>query len=90
MDSFRFTIGKYHINTMQIIISSKKFCACIRLFLIGNLVILQKENLFSIWLISGYLKKLTHKLRILHLEKKGERERNGFKVVKSCHQVTYA
>ena len=74
MDSFRFTIGKYHINTMQIIISSKKFYACIRLFLIGNLVILQKENLFSIWLIQWLFKEANTQIEDFAFRKKrGER-----------------
>ena len=88
MDSFRFTIGKYHINTMQIIISSKKLYACIRLFLIGNLVILQKENLFSIWLIQQLFKEANTEIEDFAFRKKKGDRTKWFKVVKSCHQVT--
>ena len=88
----KFTIGKYHINTMEIN----------KLFRVNIFMPVTKFPHLTIWLFckkrpfrslvssGGFSKKPTAKIGDFALSKKGRAKTRMAKVVKSCHQVTWA
>ena len=73
--SNKYTIDRYHINTMEIIIyimSNKNFYAGIKLSLIGNFI-LQRKPFWIFDELRGLLKEINSKNWGLFVEKKGKR-----------------
>ena len=77
-------------NLLLADIISTQWNACNKVSSLDNLDILQKEANLDFWSVQGaFQRNQQQKLRILHWEK--EREKTGIaKVVKCCHQVTWA
>ena len=88
----KFTVGKYHMNTMEFI---KSFPVNIFMpvtkFPSLTILLFCKKKPFRIFgQFRGLFKETSSKNWVFCIEKKRERKTGMVKVTKSCHQVTWA